>query len=88
MADGFEIPDEVTVVYLFLLPFAIDKLEGALERARRRGARVLTYQSHLPGEATSEAIYGMVRLFEALPDACRPSAPPVPTSATLGNRSQ
>lgn len=45
----FEVPAAATVVYVYLLPWALELLEPALRRAIRRGCRVVSFQFHLPG---------------------------------------
>ena len=39
----FELPSEVTVVYLFCIPGVIVRLEPLLQRAMAHGARIVTY---------------------------------------------
>mmetsp|Transcript_87532 Transcript_87532/g.155254 ORF Transcript_87532/g.155254 Transcript_87532/m.155254 type:complete len:211 (-) Transcript_87532:6-638(-) len=63
-APDFDVPAEVTVMYMYLLPFALEILKPALLRAMDRGLRIVTFQFHPQYlEPVNITMFGALKLY-------------------------
>lgn len=63
-SPDFEVPSEVTVLFMYLLPWALDYLDRELHRFLDRGGRFVTFQFHPANfEASTVYLFGALKLY-------------------------
>ena len=64
----FHLPPEVTVLFMYLLPWALDYLELELCKFLDRGGRFVTFQFHPEKlEATKVFLFGALKMYGRMP---------------------
>ncbi|CAE7644880.1 unnamed protein product [Symbiodinium sp. CCMP2592] len=63
-SPSFSLPDEVTVLFVYLLPWALEYLEGIFLQAMRRGCRLVSFQFHpAKFEPDEVSLFGGLKLY-------------------------
>ncbi|CAK8985777.1 unnamed protein product [Durusdinium trenchii] len=65
-APSFEVPVEVTVLFAYLLPWALEYLEPQLQRFVERGGRLVSFQFHpVNFKASKVSLFGALKLYRS-----------------------
>mmetsp|Transcript_67030 Transcript_67030/g.138968 ORF Transcript_67030/g.138968 Transcript_67030/m.138968 type:complete len:172 (+) Transcript_67030:97-612(+) len=63
-SPSFSLPDDVTVLFVYLLPWALEYLEGIFLQAMRRGCRLVSFQFHPANfEPDEVSLFGGLKLY-------------------------